>query len=539
MMRKLPARDWFWPLLGTESRLVQTYMEASGIVPDWAPIAITWERPDGTWTLSDEAIETHHTKGGAVLWVSRAGVSRVTTKDGESAVSGGGGGGAGGGYVSTQGPDGAWSITPARAAEIHAAGGVILWVTADGGAYPTAEHGAIPGDIVNGVPLGGSLVTVQVPGAAAPTKTDADGTANDTITLTRVPGVVWRVGNDGAATLHDAASFGAGQTKTVPWTSGGNAEVAAMPAPGYVISGVAAWTLTFTSTSATTTVQVPAASAPTATDAAGTGTDAVVLTSVTGVIWTVDGTQHPSSGFTGTKNVPYAKGTATTVTATAAPGYTLTGTTSWPLTFTDVPAASGWVQIGELHFNEPDRVQPASQVVPYGGVTLATEKGSASIAGNRLVLVPGEDKQIAMRTTATTQTAARYAVEWETTGRPEGWNRNYVWVANGIGDPFGIVYTNGGAQFCQSGNYSYGTIGDNELKTPALPIPDAATATHKVRMEVDTVAKNVAVYYNGAPVATFPVTGSVTNQPRLTLRQGAYTSTGSLYDNLRIYNWVA
>ena len=89
MMRKLPARDWFWPLLGTESRLVQTYMEASGIVPDWAPIAITWERPDGTWTLSDEAIETHHTKGGAVLWVSRAGVSRVTTKDGEAAVSGG------------------------------------------------------------------------------------------------------------------------------------------------------------------------------------------------------------------------------------------------------------------------------------------------------------------------------------------------------------------------------------------------------------------------------------------------------------------
>ena len=88
MMRKLPARDWFWPFLGTESRLIQTYAEASGIVPDWAPIAIAWERPNGTWTLSDEAVAGHHAKGGAVLWVSKAGVSKITTKDGESVVSG-------------------------------------------------------------------------------------------------------------------------------------------------------------------------------------------------------------------------------------------------------------------------------------------------------------------------------------------------------------------------------------------------------------------------------------------------------------------
>ena len=64
---------------------------------------------------------------------------------------------------------------------------------------------------------------------------------------------------------------------------------------------------------APTSVTIAANQVPTANDAADTANDRVVLTKVTGVTWTVDGVDHPSSAITGSsKSVPYTKGTNTT-----------------------------------------------------------------------------------------------------------------------------------------------------------------------------------------------------------------------------------
>lgn len=91
----------------------------------------------------------------------------------------------------------------------------------------------------------------------------------------------------------------------------------------------------------TQAVTVPTGAAPVAADSLGTGQDTVTLTKVDGVTWVVNGVEHPSGSFTDTtKTVAFAGGTATEVTAKAEPGYTLQGTASWNLGFTDVRPAN-------------------------------------------------------------------------------------------------------------------------------------------------------------------------------------------------------
>ena len=102
-----------------------------------------------------------------------------------------------------------------------------------------------------------------------------------------------------------------------------------------------------------TSVTIATNQYPTASDAADTANDTVNLTRVTGVTWTVDGVDHPSSAFTGsTKTVAYTKGTNTTVTAKPeSASYEITNQTrSWTLNFTNVPAPSGGSVIFEDNF---------------------------------------------------------------------------------------------------------------------------------------------------------------------------------------------
>ena len=100
-----------------------------------------------------------------------------------------------------------------------------------------------------------------------------------------------------------------------------------------------------------TSVTIAANQYPTASDAADTANDKVNLTRVTGVTWTVDGVDHPSSAFTGpTKAVAYTAGTPTTVTAKPETAmYEITNQTrSWTLTFTSTPApATGAVVVAD------------------------------------------------------------------------------------------------------------------------------------------------------------------------------------------------
>ena len=135
-----------------------------------------------------------------------------------------------------------------------------------------------------------------------------------------------------------------------------------------------------------TSVTIATNQYPTASDAADTANDTVNLTKVTGVTWTVDGVDHPSSAFTGsTKAVAYTKGTNTTVTAKPeTASYEITNQTrSWTLTFTNVPAPTGGSVIFEDNFGTSalTSAQINARTTPVGGVAMATA-GSGSITVN-------------------------------------------------------------------------------------------------------------------------------------------------------------
>lgn len=135
-----------------------------------------------------------------------------------------------------------------------------------------------------------------------------------------------------------------------------------------------------------TSVTIATNQYPTASDAADTANDTVNLTKVTGVTWTVDGVDHPSSAFTGaTKAVAYTAGTSTTVTAKPeSASYEITNQTrSWTLTFTNVPAPSGGSVIFEDNFGTSalSTAQINARTTPVGGVAMATA-GSGSITVN-------------------------------------------------------------------------------------------------------------------------------------------------------------
>lgn len=80
-----------------------------------------------------------------------------------------------------------------------------------------------------------------IPLHLAPQAWDRAGVDNDTIRLFYVPGVIYRVGNAPYSYVTPTAPY-----EDVPWTAGVNVEIGAIPAPGYILSGVNAWCLPFT-----------------------------------------------------------------------------------------------------------------------------------------------------------------------------------------------------------------------------------------------------------------------------------------------------
>lgn len=143
--------------------------------------------------------------------------------------------------------------------------------------------------------------------APAPIFTDKDGTAADTYTIPPATGVQYRVGG---------AERAAG---TYPGS--GSVTVTAYALPGYVLTGTASWSFTFS------TATAPVAVTPTAPTASDTA-DTYTIPSMTGVEYLVGGVVQSA----GTKTVGDVDATVT-VTARALPGYTLTGTATWTFTF--------------------------------------------------------------------------------------------------------------------------------------------------------------------------------------------------------------
>ena len=137
---------------------------------------------------------------------------------------------------------------------------------------------------------------------------------------------------------------------------------------------------------APTSVTIAANQVPTANDAADTANDTVVLTKVTGVTWTVDGVDHPSSAITGsTKSVPYTKGTNTTVTAKPeSASYEITNQTrSWTLTFTNTgaPASGSVIFSDDFGTSALSNAQVNARTTPVGGVTMTTA-GTGTVTVN-------------------------------------------------------------------------------------------------------------------------------------------------------------
>lgn len=229
----------------------------------------------------------------------------------------------------------AWDKTPVQVATARAAGGAITWNGTT--VLPEASDGLGEGDTVNGTFTQPSptmpLAKIAIPTWVVPAKVDGDAGA-DFIRLNKYTGLNFIV--DGV-TYTSAAMSGASQdVSTGGKTSIPVSVVPANPANFGILDSTSAWGLTFNTTD--TWITIPVGAAPVGNDGVGTGTDTITLTKVDGVIWTVNGDDHPSSGFAGaTKVVDYAGGVSTTVTAKPEPGYAIStsSTTSWPLSFTN------------------------------------------------------------------------------------------------------------------------------------------------------------------------------------------------------------
>lgn len=141
----------------------------------------------------------------------------------------------------------------------------------------------------------------------------------------------------------------------------------------------------------TVPVTVPAYAVPLAVDRTGTTDDVVRLTRVDQITWVVDGVEYPSADMTWwQRDVPFVKGTATTVTAkpTNPTAYNVTGTSSWPLTFTTGTITADTMITSEA-FTRADGPVPAGAYVTDAGMgapsrLIEVGKDTLSITGGGL-----------------------------------------------------------------------------------------------------------------------------------------------------------
>ena len=186
--------------------------------------------------------------------------------------------------------------------------------------------------------------------AAAPTFTDASGTAGDEYTIPAVTGVIYKV---------DGVTTAAG---TYPGI--GTVTVTAEAEPGWTLTaGTTTWSHTFST--ATDPIEVTA-TAPTWTDDTINGGGTWTTPTIAGV------TYSPASGTA-------TAGESVTVTATADSGYTLTGTTSWTHTFPVEPVA-GTITLADTFDRADGNLVGTS--VDTGSAVWAVDAANDMLTGN-------------------------------------------------------------------------------------------------------------------------------------------------------------
>ena len=389
-------------------------------------------------------------------------------------------------------------------------------------------------------PGGVTPTTVTIPAAKVPTRTDGPGTNADFVTLHLIPGIKWRVQapETSAGVEYSAGWFGGASQKDAPVTTGGYAEVTAVAEEGYVLSGVSSWSFTFTNVANVTNVTIPAGSIPTAQDLADMANDTVTLTKVTGVTWVVDGVEHPSSAFSGTtKVVPYNKGVDVTVAAIPASSeYAISGTSSWVLPFTNVPAAAGgWTPVypAVTFAGMADETLAVGRVIGGDGTTTGfkVSSGGAKIASEMLLLDLNVDRKVALLG-GVDRNKLRASITLKSA--PDAFERHRFFFhgATNQGTEMGVVFKGTSAYLVADPSMSVG-IGTASGTGYAVKVND------RITIEWDGPTKTVSLLINGSKVgslvASAATAGNVKNAMIYTSSYSAVTLT---VDDLLLESWV-
>ena len=184
--------------------------------------------------------------------------------------------------------------------------------------------------------------------AQEPRLDDKPGSGSDTITLTALPGVYWTVKQASTTNEYHLSWFGTDKTKAVSVTSGTQVTVEATAEAGYSMfkpPAPAATGWQFTPSALQAQIPISAASAPKWVDEEGKTKDAVIVTAVPNIQWTVKAGSGTAKLVDFGKNktatvylkdlATMAAGSTVTVTATGSDAalYAVDGTSTWTKNF--------------------------------------------------------------------------------------------------------------------------------------------------------------------------------------------------------------
>lgn len=353
--------------------------------------------------------------------------------------------------------------------------------------------------------------------APAPIFTDKDGTAADTYTIPPATGVQYRVGG-----VERAAG-------TYPGS--GSVTVTAHALPGYVLTGTASWSFTFSTAAAPVTVTP---TAPTASDSADTYT----IPSMTGVEYLVGGVVQSA----GTKTVGDVDATVT-VAARALPGYTLTGTATWTFTFSKRATPTATYEPAVLADNPMLLLMlddPAGTTKPEVQGTLAAHHtfslgagggtfGAAPLGAGAtsLALPGGSTSRLGLDQSKITKDGSNGAF-WGVTRMAVEALVDLTSTSASVSDTLVTVVGTGGygvLSVSKAGRVS-ARWGSAEAKTGAgvLPYP-----TGRALLQARWDGATLALFVNGVQAATAPLAGPVNHDWRLGIGNNAATGTGDAF----------
>ena len=417
----------------------------------------------------------------------------------------------------------AWDKTPAQISAARAAGQTVTWQGTT--VLPTPADGLAEGDAVSGTFTQPAptrpLAKISIPNWAVPTAVDADQSANDKVALSTYLGLTYTVAGTDYTTGQQVSTGGAA---SVPVSI-----KVTKPDRFALLEPTSAWTLNFNTTDTWIT---SIGSAPTALDQGGTASDTITITSIPGIIWTVDGADYPSSGFAGTQVIPYTAGVNTTVTARAASGYQIAPavTTSWLLQFTSVATGMGVLTSSNMsnYANGTSFTENAGSGVPFtmnnydgGTQTTATVKYCNITTGNLVLQNSGSFFSHPVAAIGATCT-----MEW--THRAQGGSGDTFMFpmykgATGIG--WGGRVTSGG--LLGGGKIANWTLGNQGYASGAA----TAVAAGDVIRLVST-STSMTAYINGTQVWTYNF-ASMTDNTSAQMQVGTTSGTSYQFNNYK------